>query len=115
LSRQAEQAFITAGGGVERFDGRMPAVDLLVDALFGIGLNRAPAGPAADLITAINAAGVPVLSLDVPSGVDAQTGNVPGVAVRATLTLQFIVRHQGLYTGAALEHVGGRRLAPLEL
>ena len=115
LSRQAEQAFIAAGGGVERFDGRVPAVDLLVDALFGIGLNRAPAGAAADLITAINAAGVPVLSLDVPSSVDAQTGNVPGVAVRATLTLQFIVRHQGLYTGAALEHVGGRRLAPLEL
>jgi NAD(P)H-hydrate epimerase len=115
LSRQAEQAFIAAGGAVARFDGALPPVDLLVDALFGIGLNRAPAGAAVDLINAINAAGMPVLSLDVPSGVEVQTGNVPGVAIRATLTLQFIVRHQGLYTGAALEHVGGRRLAPLDL
>lgn len=115
LSQQAEQAFIAAGGAVTHFDGGLPQVDLLVDALFGIGLNRAPAGGAADLINAITASGLPVLSLDVPSGVDAQTGNVPGVAIRATVTLQFIVRHQGLYTGAALEHVGGRRLAALEL
>lgn len=115
LSQQAEQAFIAAGGAVTHFDGGLPPVDLLVDALFGIGLNRAPAGGAADLINAITASGLPVLSLDVPSGVDAQTGNVPGVAIRATVTLQFIVRHQGLYTGAALEHVGGRRLAALEL
>ena len=115
LSQQAEQAFIAAGGAVAHFDGGLPPVDLLVDALFGIGLNRAPAGGAADLINAITASGLPVLSLDVPSGVDAQTGNVPGVAIRATVTLQFIVRHQGLYTGAALEHVGGRRLAALEL
>lgn len=115
LSQQAEQAFIAASGGVTHFDGGLPPVDLLVDAMFGIGLNRAPAGGAADLINAITASGLPVLSLDVPSGVDAQTGNVPGVAIRATVTLQFIVRHQGLYTGAALEHVGGRRLAALEL
>ncbi|MEL3955600.1 NAD(P)H-hydrate dehydratase [Stenotrophomonas bentonitica] len=115
LSQQAEQAFIAPGGAVAHFDGGLPPVDLLVDALFGIGLNRAPAGGAADLINAITASGLPVLSLDVPSGVDAQTGNVPGVAIRATVTLQFIVRHQGLYTGAALEHVGGRRLAALEL
>lgn len=115
LAQQSEQAFIAAGGVVERFDGDLPALDLVVDALFGIGLNRAPAGAAVDLIHAINAAGVPVLSLDVPSGVDAQTGHVPGVAIRATVTLQFIVRHQGLYTGAALEQVGGRRLAALAL
>lgn len=115
LSQQAEQAFIAASGAVTHFDGGLPPVDLLVDAMFGIGLNRAPAGGAADLINAITASGLPVLSLDVPSGVDAQTGNVPGVAIRATVTLQFIVRHQGLYTGAALEHVGGRRLAALEL
>lgn len=115
LSQQAEQAFIAAGGAVAHFDGGLPQVDLLVDALFGIGLNRAPAGGAADLINAITALGLPVLSLDVPSGVDAQTGNVPGVAICAAVTLQFIVRHQGLYTGAALEHVGGRRLAALEL
>lgn len=104
-----------AGGEVAVFNGTLPPTDLLVDALYGLGLNRAPAGEAAALIQAINSAGVPVLALDVPSGVEADTGAVPGVAVRASVTLQFIACHRGLYTGAALEQVGARRLAPLQL
>ncbi|MGE8216315.1 MAG: NAD(P)H-hydrate dehydratase [Stenotrophomonas maltophilia] len=115
LARAAAQAWQDQGGGVEVFTGTLPAADVVVDGLFGLGLNRAPDGAAQALIEAINACGSPVLSLDVPSGVDADSGAVPGVAVRASVTLQFIVRHRGLYTGAALEHIGGRRLAPLAL
>jgi NAD(P)H-hydrate epimerase len=115
LARAALQAWQDEGGEVAVFAGALPPADVVVDALYGLGLNRAPAGEAAALIEAINQAGVPVLALDVPSGVDANTGAVPGSAVRASVTLQFIVCHQGLYTGAALEHVGARRLAPLQL
>ena len=115
LAERARAAYLAVDGPEAVFEQALPAADVLVDALFGIGLNRAPAGEAARLIQAITDSGLPVLALDVPSGVDARSGAVPGVAVRATRTLQFIVRHQGLYTGAALEYIGGRRLAPLAL
>ncbi|MFL9584874.1 NAD(P)H-hydrate dehydratase [Stenotrophomonas sp. AB1(2024)] len=115
LAERARAAYLAADGRETVFDHALPPADVVVDALFGIGLNRAPAGEAARLIAAITHSGLPVLALDVPSGVDARSGAVPGVAVRATLTVQFIVRHQGLYTGAALEYIGGRRLAPLAL
>ena len=52
-----------------------------------------------------------MLALDVPSGVDADTGHVPGVAVRAHATVQFIAAHRGLATGAALDHCGDRVVA----
>lgn len=89
---------------MEIFDDALPAADLVVDALFGIGLSRAPDADSHRLIDAINAQRVPVLSLDVPSGVDADTGAVPSVAVIATQTLQFIAAHAGLHTGDALEY-----------
>ena len=108
-SNTAKQAFAdweNDGGQVHAFDGELPAVDLWVDALFGIGLARAPDGVAKTLIEAINAAGTGIFALDVPSGVNADTGGVPGVAIKATRTLCFIVDKRGLHTGAALEHVG---------
>ncbi|MDC6668536.1 NAD(P)H-hydrate epimerase, partial [Leclercia adecarboxylata] len=64
MSQQAEQAFIAAGGAVAHFDGGLPPVDLPVDALFGTGLNPAPAGGAAALINPITASGLPGISLD---------------------------------------------------
>ncbi|MDN5780758.1 MAG: NAD(P)H-hydrate dehydratase [Luteimonas sp.] len=115
VAARAERAYCDAGGNVADFIGRIDAADLVVDALFGIGLRRAPEGAAAALVAAINEAGVPVLALDVPSGVDAGTGCVPGVAVCATRTLQFVGAHAGLATGAALDHVGARELAALDV
>ncbi|WP_295574480.1 NAD(P)H-hydrate dehydratase [uncultured Stenotrophomonas sp.] len=115
LAVQAAAQFDEAGGRIDAFDGRLPDADVYVDALFGLGLDRAPSGAAQALIEALNQAPAPVLALDVPSGVDADSGRVPGAAVRADVTLQFIACHRGLYTGDALEHVGQRRLAPLEL
>ena len=115
LARRACDAFVEAGGRIDAFEGRLPECDVLVDALFGIGLSRAPDPDAAALVGAINAAGVPVLALDAPSGVDTDTGAVPGAAVRADATLQFIATHAGLATGAALDHVGVLALAGLEV
>lgn len=62
---------------------------LVIDALFGAGLNRAPAGAAAAWIEAVNAQPVPVLAVDVPSGLDADSGQAPGACIRAHRTVTF--------------------------
>ena len=79
---------------------------VIVDALFGTGLARAVQGEPAAAIEAMNAAAAPVLALDVPSGLDADTGRMHGPAVRAGLTVTFIARKRGLYTGEGPEHCG---------
>lgn len=114
-ARQAAADWQAAGGRTRGFDGVLPEVDLWVDALFGIGLTRAPEGAARELIAAIDVAGVPVLALDAPSGVDADSGHVPGAAVRADCTLSFIAAKRGLHTGAALDRVGDVLLDALDL
>jgi hydroxyethylthiazole kinase-like uncharacterized protein yjeF len=68
----------------EELDG---GVDLVVDALFGTGFHGEPRPDAAALIERINAAGVPVVAVDLPSGVNASTGEVAGAAVRADVTV----------------------------
>ena len=62
---------------------------LIIDALFGAGLSRQVAGEALEMIEAINATGVPVLAVDLPSGVNGTSAAVMGVAVRATETITF--------------------------
>lgn len=103
------------GGEVHLWDGHagLPVAELHVDALYGIGLDRAPESAAASLIGRINADGVPVLALDVPSGLNANTGHCPGTAVRAALTVTFIAHKRGLHTGGAADCVGVLELATL--
>ncbi|MDP1603087.1 MAG: NAD(P)H-hydrate dehydratase [Legionella sp.] len=72
--------------------------DLIVDALLGTGLNGRVQEPLVTAITQINESELPVLSLDVPSGLDADTGNVMGVCVRATTTITFIGQKAGMMT-----------------
>lgn len=115
LSQRVRAQYAAAGGETAVFGEVLPLADVIVDALFGIGLNRAPGGEAERVIVAMNDAAAPLLALDAPSGVDAQTGHVPGAAVRADCTLQFIVAHRGLHTGNALEYTGERLLASLRL
>jgi len=102
-----------AGGGVLDAAAELPLADVYVDAIFGTGLARPPSGMAARWIDLLNAAGRPVLALDVPSGLDADTGHVPGVAVRAAETVSFVARKRGLYTGAAGDHAGAITLTDL--
>ncbi len=108
-------AWQAAGGQMSIFNGDLLEVDLVVDALFGIGLTRRPQGAHAALIQAINAQAAPVLALDVPSGVDADTGSTPGIAVAAEATLSFIGLKQGLLTGKAPGLVGKLLVDDLDL
>ncbi|QOY61952.1 NAD(P)H-hydrate dehydratase [Lysobacter sp. H21R4] len=113
--RRARQEYVDAGGELVAGDGPLPAADMLVDALFGIGLTRALEGPVAALVERINALSAPVLALDVPSGVVADTGSVGSVAVVAELTLEFIAAKAGLRTGAARDFTGRLQVADLGL
>ncbi len=79
---------------------------LAVDGLFGIGLTRPVEGRAAELIDRINRLGCPILAVDVPSGLCADTGRVLGVAVGASRTLTFIAGKPGLYTLDGPDHCG---------
>lgn len=77
--------------GPDMFDG----CALIIDALFGAGLDRAVDGPAQSVIAAMNRSGVPILSVDLPSGIHGDTGAVMGEAVRATETVTFFRRKPG--------------------
>lgn len=92
---------------------RAPAI---VDALFGTGLRRAPEGPVRELIAAINAAPAPVkVAVDVPSGIDSDTGAAPGAAVRCTHTVCFQVGKVGLYQHPGAEYAGPVSVVPISI
>ncbi|PKO66519.1 MAG: bifunctional ADP-dependent NAD(P)H-hydrate dehydratase/NAD(P)H-hydrate epimerase [Betaproteobacteria bacterium HGW-Betaproteobacteria-14] len=104
-ARGALEAFRADGGETVR---EIPArgFSVAVDALFGIGLQRPIEGAYAALIARINALGCPVLALDVPSGLCADTGRVLGCAVKADLTATFIALKPGLLTLDGPDHCG---------
>ncbi len=84
------------GGAVSPLSpGAFAGADLVVDALFGAGLARPITGPVADVIAALNATRVPVLAVDVPSGLDGSTGQALGPVVEASRTVTFFRRKPG--------------------
>jgi hydroxyethylthiazole kinase-like uncharacterized protein yjeF len=89
--------------------------DLAVDGLFGIGLKRPLEGRYAATVDSLNVLGAPVLSIDVPSGIDADTGAVMGRAVRARNTLTFIAYKPGQLTLDGPDHCGALKLDTLGL
>ena len=95
--------------------GDLGEPDVIVDALLGIGLTDAPREDAARMIDLINASGRPVVSVDVPSGVNASTGEVPGVAVHASSTVTFGAAKVGLAVAPGFFHAGSVQIAPIGL
>lgn len=113
------QRFV-AGGGVTV--SSIPADSrwsLIIDGLLGIGLSRAPEGIYAELITQANRLAerdhCPLLALDCPSGLNADTGTVFGEPIRASHTLSFIAAKPGLYTADGPDCCGQVQVARLDL
>lgn len=86
---------------------------LVVDAIFGIGLARDVGGTFGAAIEALNASRVPVVSLDVPSGLDCDRGLTLGSAVHADLTITFGVAKRGFFVNEGPRHVGRLRIVPI--
>jgi hydroxyethylthiazole kinase-like uncharacterized protein yjeF len=113
-ARQACDAFTRTGGQVQPFTAATAIEgDVIVDALLGTGVDRPLQGLWRNAIDAINAASAPVLAVDIPSGVQADSGTVAGVAAHADRTVTFIGRKAGLYTGAAPDYSGRISFADL--
>jgi hydroxyethylthiazole kinase-like uncharacterized protein yjeF len=118
------------GGGANGGDGRIATellrtngweerpvgdADVVVDALFGTGFHGAPREDAAQQIRAMNDSGAPVVAVDIPSGVDASTGEVPGEAVQAALTVTFHGRKVGHEVAPGRFHRGELVVADIGL
>lgn len=80
--------------------------DLIIDAIFGIGLKSTVRQPYSDVIDFLNQGKKPILAVDLPSGLDADTGKVLGVAVRAKETVTFIAFKKGFYRGKGPVYCG---------
>jgi ADP-dependent NAD(P)H-hydrate dehydratase / NAD(P)H-hydrate epimerase len=109
-------AAVAAGVPVNRVGAvgeGLQGADLIIDALLGTGAGGAPRGAVAEAIHAIGAAGVPVVSIDIPSGVDASTGEVPGAAVSADVTVTLHAEKAGLRIMPGLGHAGRVEVAPI--
>jgi len=117
LSGDAARAagdYRAAGGAVAAYHGELPDdAQLLVDALLGTGLDRPVEGRYREVIEALNRHPAPLLAVDVPSGLHADSGAVLGVAAQAACTLTFIGRKRGLYSGAGVQHAGSVEFADL--
>jgi ADP-dependent NAD(P)H-hydrate dehydratase / NAD(P)H-hydrate epimerase len=99
-------------------DAALAGADVVVDCVLGTGSSGEPRGAAADAVAAIAAArarGVAVVACDLPSGVDAATGRVPGPAVTADLTVVLGAHKRGLWLPPASEHVGALVLGELDV
>lgn len=114
-ARAALAAWESLGGALEEAIPAGVRWDLVIDGLFGIGLQRPLSGRHADLVQAINASGTAVLALDVPSGLNADTGATLGAAVRAAHTVTFIGLKPGLLTLDGPDHCGELQVEPIGL
>jgi NAD(P)H-hydrate epimerase len=97
---------LDAGVRVTAPDAALDGFELLVDALLGIGVTGEVRDAQRELIARMNESGRPILALDVPSGLDADTGRCLGAAVRATATISFIGLKAGCFTGVGRDHAG---------
>ncbi len=95
LGQSVESLDMTAGGLASRIRLLAGDADMVVDALFGTGLQGDLREPYRSLVDAVNALGRPVLAVDIPSGLDCDTGKMLGTAIKATYTVTFVAVKKG--------------------
>lgn len=110
-----QQLAILERMGVQPLTGFSGAFDLIIDGLIGYSLVGEPSGRVAKLITWANAQRAPTLSLDVPSGFEAASGTIPGLAVRAAATLTLALPKRGLLSASIAPCVGEVYLADISV
>jgi hydroxyethylthiazole kinase-like uncharacterized protein yjeF len=105
-AQQSRASFVETNHAMQLLSKPWP---LIIDGLFGIGLSRPITGEFYKVIEQVNRLGSPVLSLDIASGLDTDSGNVvgqPGIAIQATQTITFIADKPGLHTGSGRDYAG---------
>ncbi len=113
-ARHACDEAIAAGVSMINYDGQaLDGWELIVDALLGTGINAPVEGVWREAIEAINSADTPVISADIPSGLNADNGTVMGAAVRADATVSFIGLKRGMFTADGPDHCGDISFADL--
>ncbi|TMK81240.1 MAG: NAD(P)H-hydrate epimerase, partial [Actinobacteria bacterium] len=99
--------------GLDAIAREIARADLVIDGLLGVGLSRAPEGAVARAIRACTDGTAPILAVDVPSGVDADTGWIPGDAITARATVTFTGYKPGLLFVPGVEHAGTVEVADI--
>jgi NAD(P)H-hydrate epimerase len=104
----AAQHFLADGGETVPWSGAIASAeyDLVVDALLGTGLARPLEGAFLELVNAVNDSALPVLAVDIPSGLNGASGAIMGVAVKARLTVSFVGLKQGFFLGSGPDLIG---------
>ena len=113
LLRIAKKNVIPSTQDSESLRDLFAASDIIVDAILGTGLSTAVSGPYEQVIQTINASGRAVLAVDIPSGLNADTGIVLGAAVRADVTVTFGLPKIGLYIGQGVDHAGSTHVVDI--
>ncbi len=110
----ARDDYLSNGATIAEFDpAQIGTADLVLDAMLGTGLDRPLGGAYLDAVNALATTRVPVIAVDIPTGLNGETGAIMGAAVRADLTATFVGSKQGLYLGSGPEHAGEVRFHDL--
>ena len=114
-AKQALDAWLAAGGKILSAVPAQKNWDAVIDGLFGIGLERNLEGKTLELVNAVNRMNLPVLSIDIASGLNSDSGVIQGAAIRASVTVTFIGLKPGLLTHHGPEYCGEVLLNELDL
>ena len=114
IAQEAALACQEAGVNIQPYTSTSNLdADVIVDAVLGIGCDRPLSEDYLSMVHAINRSSSPVLSIDIPTGLNADTGAVMSAAVEAQVTVTFLAKKSGLVTGAGPSHVGELMVEPL--